>query len=96
MPIKTAEECLALVGRLVAVGLHDDHSGKIGREFIGVVQDLSDSGRHLVLTSAEESYFETEEAKVPVILRHARIAVPLENIEVIDPTRDVRYRADGS
>ena len=94
MPLKTTADYLALVGRLVAVGIRDDEPGKVGREVIGVVRDLSDSGRHLVLTDAEEAYFETEDAEIPIVVRHARLAVPLESIDVIDPTSDVRYRTD--
>ena len=93
MSLKTTADYLALVGRLVAVGVRDE-PGKLGREFIGVVRDLSDSGRHLILTDVEEAFFETENAEIPIVVRHARIAVPLESIAVIDPTSDVRYRID--
>jgi hypothetical protein len=94
MPLKTTADYLALVGRLVVVGIRDDEPGKLGREFIGVVRDLSDSGRHLVLTDVEEAFFETEESEISIVVRHAHIAIPLESIDVIDPTSDVRYRTD--
>ena len=94
MPLKTLADYLSLVGRLVAVSIRDDESGKINRELIGVVHDLSDSGRHLVLTDVEEAYLENEDAEVPVVVWHARVAVLLESIELIDPTSEVRYRTD--
>lgn len=80
MAIRTVADILKLVGKTVEIDLRSADDKPDPYLIVGLIEDLSDTGRHIILVDVKELYRDGR------IVRHAKLTIPINAIDMIKVT----------